>query len=428
VPADSTSVSFPITTNAVTFTTSVPIYAAVGSVQTATLNVVPQSIAQLANDNFNRADADTLGPNWTTLVGTNVNVPFQVANEQIEPANASSIAKEMYYGGLNWTPDQYSQVQIVAAAGGGYEGPAVRMSSNDTHYACIVESLGTGNAVIKIVLNYQNVETELATSNSAMIAAGDMIRCTVQGTTLTMTDLTSSTTLLTATDATIPAGYPGVMDYAAGAATNYVMAHWSGGASAQPLNATQFAADSFNRADALNLGSNWVIGYGHGPIQIVSDQIEPYPSGGQQPSKQHYIAYGPFPNDQYSQLQVVTEDTIGDEAVELRASDTADTMYVCDVNMTGAPGTAETRIVMVNNGVIDTLIIDNQWSSVSPGDYIRGQVQGPLISLIDVTTGTLLLTTYDTTVTSGYPGISMQAITGQPSDHIAANWSGGSFQ
>ena len=103
-------------------------------------------------------------------------------------------------------------------------------------------------------------------------------------------------------------------------------------------------------------------------------------------------------------------------------------MYVCDVNLTGPAGTAETRLVKVFNGTITALVIDQQWSVVSPGDYIRGQVQGNLISLIDVTKSTLLLTTFDNTVTSGYPGISLQAVTGTPSDHIATNWSGGALQ
>ena len=159
----------------------------------------------------------------------------------------------------------------------------------------------------------------------------------------------------------------------------------------------------------------------------MSQQVQPYPAGGPQPSKEHYIAYGPFPNDQWSEIQVVFEDTVGDVAAEVRASDSADTMYVCDVNLTGVPGVAEARIDRVLNGTITFLVVDQQWTAVSPGDYIRGQVQGNLISLIDVTTGTLLLTTFDTNITSGYPGISLQAVTGNPSDHIAANWSGGTF-
>jgi hypothetical protein len=336
----------------------------------------------------------------------------------------------MYYGGLNWTPDQYSEVQIVAATGtgSGYEGPAVRMTSNDTYYACVVYRVGAGNASVGIMLDNAGTYTVLASSTTATIAAGDTVRCTVQGTTLTMTDRTTSTTLLTASNSTIPSGYPGVVDSAGTIAiTNYVMANWASGVNAASEALQQLASDNFDRGNALNLGPNWHVGYNHGPIQIVNQQVQPYPAGGPQPSKEHYFAYGPFPNDQWSQMQVVVEDTLGDNAVELRASDAADTLYVCDVNLTGVPGVAEARIDWVLNGTITFLVVDQQWTAVSPGDYIRGQVQGNLISLIDVTTGTLLLTAFDTNITSGYPGISLQANTGTPSDHIAANWSGGTF-
>ena len=223
-----------------------------------------------------------------------------------------------------------------------------------------------------------------------------------------MTDETTSTTLLTASDASIPSGYPGLIDSAGTASvTDYVMANWAGGDSSPSLTLQQVASDDFNRANAQNLGTNWHVGPGHGPIQIVSDQIEPYPAGGQQPSKEHYVAAGAFPNDQWGRLQAVVQDTVGDLACELRASDTEDTMYVADLNVTGGPGTGETRIVKVLQGNIIPLVIDQQWSSVSPGDYIRGQVQGSLITLIDDTTGVLLLTTFDTDVTSGYPGVSI---------------------
>jgi hypothetical protein len=289
--------------------------------------------------------------------------------------------------------------------------------------------LGAGNATVSIVLENAGTQSTLASSTTATVAAGDFIRCSVQGAALTMADITSSVTLLTATDTTIPSGYPGLIDFSGSLQASYRMANWSAGASAAPLTATQLVSDNFNRPDQVGLGPSWVVGSGHGPIQIVSDQIEPYPSGGPQPSKEHYVAAGPIPNDQWSQLQAVFEDQLGDVAMEVRASDIADNMYVCDLDLTGGPGTAETRIVKVLNGAIVPLVVDTQWSSVFPGDYIRGQVQGTLISLVDVTTGTLLLSAFDTDLTAGYPGISMQSEVGElPSDHIAANWSGGSLQ
>ena len=386
-------------------------------------------MTQLATDSFTRANAATLGSSWTPLIG-GTNVAVQIAANRAESSALNpSIGKELYFGGLNWAPDQYSQAQIVAASGNGYVGPAVRMTSNDTNYACVVSAVGSGTATVKILLSNAGTASTLATSTSATVSAGDTIRCTVQGDSISMSNQTTSARLLTAIDDSIPSGYPGVVDSAGGSAvTNYLMANWAGGASGPSLTATQVASDNFNRADALNLGPNWHLGPGHGPEQIVSQQIQPYPAGGVQPSKEHYFAAGPFPGDQWSQIQAVLENTIGDVACEIRASDTVDTMYVTDLNITGGAGTAMTRIVKVANGTIIPLVIDQQWSVVSPGDYIRGQVQGSLISLINETTGVLLLTTFDTEDTSGYPGISMQAVTGNASNHIADNWSGGIFQ
>ena len=428
IPAGQTTASFPVNTSSVAATTLVSIFASyAGAQQTVNLTVEPP-LQQMAQDVFNRANGTSLGPNWTPLIGTNI-AALQLVSQQIESAAVSpSMSKEMYYGGLNWSPNQYSEAQVVSATGDGYEGPAVRMTSNDTYYACLVLATGAGNAKVQIVSENSGNQAILASSTTATVAPGDTIRCTVQDTSLTMTDQTTSTMLLSFSDSGIASGYPGVVDNAGSVAvSNYVMANWAGGADRASLVLSQIASDDFNRPDALNLGSNWHVGTGHGPVQIVSQQAQPYPDGGVQPSKEHYVASGPFPNDQWAQLQVVFEDTIGDLAVELRASDSSDTMYVCDINLTGAAGTAETRLVRVLNGVITPLVIDQQWSVISPGDYIRGQVQGNLISLINVTTGSLLLTTVDTSVTSGYPGISLQAVTGAPADHIAGNWSAGKF-
>ncbi len=429
VAAGVTTATFTANTSSVNSSNSATISATYNTqTQNAVLTVIPSLMSQLASDSFNRANSPTLGTNWTPLVGVNTNVALQVVSTQIEAAAVGpNVAKEMYYGGLNWTPDQYSQVQITAASGNGYEGPAVRMSSNDTHYACVVYNVGSGSSAVSIILDNAGTYSTLASSATATVRAGDIVRCAVQGTSLTMTDQTSSTTLLSASDSTISGGYPGVVDSAGTAIANYVMANWSAGSTLTPLTGQQLANDNFTRANALNLGPNWHVGTGHGPIQIVSNEIQPYPTGGPQPSKEHYVAYGPFPNDQWSEIQVVTADTIGDVAVELRASDVADNMYVCDVNITGPAGTAETRIDKVLGGEITYLVIDQQWSAISPGDYIRGQVQGNLISLIDVTTGQLLLTAVDNAFASGYPGVSLQAVTGNPSDHIAGNWSAGGF-
>ncbi len=430
IPAGLQSQTFTITTTSVTFGTAASISASYnGSSDTAILSVDPVSISQVASDTFNRSNASTLGGNWTPLIGTNA-VALQVAGNQVmSTATSPSIGKELYYGGYTWSADQYSEAQITTASGSGFAGPAVRMTSNDTYYACVVTSTGTGNASVAMMVVNSGTATTMTNSTTATVRPGDTVRCSVQRQLLTMTNQTTSTTLLTYVDGTVTSGYPGLVDSAGSSpVNNYVLENWAGGAVLAPSVLQTLASDNFNRADALTLGSNWAVGFGHGPIQIVGQAIEPYPSGGVQPSKEHYVAYGTFPNDQWSQFQVEVQDTVGDMGAELRASATADNMYVADVNITGGPGVAMVRLVKVIEGTITPLIIDQQWSSVSPGDTIRGQVQGNLISLVNVTTGSLLLTISDTDNTSGYPGVSLQAGSGTPADHIADNWSAGTFK
>jgi hypothetical protein len=429
IPAGQASTTFSITTNGVTFSTPVTLTATYGSLTGSVIvTVIPTAMAQVAVDGFNRANSITLGSNWTPLLGTTA-TSLQVTQNQVQSAALSpAIGKEMYYGGLTWGPDQYSEAQVVAAGGNGYAGPSVRMTSNDTHYACVVSNTGVSIASVAILLDLAGTYTTLASSTTATVGAGDTVRCQVQGTVLTLLDRTTSTTLLTATDTSITAGYPGlVVSAGSTSVASYSLMNWAGGDLAAPLALQQVANDTFARADATDLGPNWHVGPGHSAIQIVGQEVEPYPAGGTPPSKEHYVAAGVFPNNQWSQMQIDVEDLLGDNAVELRASDVSDTLYVLDVNLTGTPGTAETRIATVVNGTITPLVIDQTWSAVNPGDYIRGQVNGNLLSLIDVTTGSLLLSATDSTILSGYPGISMQVLTGSTVDHVAGNWSGGSF-
>src|SRR5208282_1195432 len=216
VPGGATTSGFTVSTTAVNFNSTVTITGTYNStIQNATLTVVPVTISQLASDSFTRSNALTLGPSWTPLVGV---VALQIQGSQVESTTVSPsvVGKEMYYGGLTWSADQYSQVQIVTASGNGsgYEGPAVRMTSNDTHYACVVLNTGSGNASVQILLDNAGTYTVLAGSTSSTVQGGDSVRCTVVGSLITMTDQTTSVTLLTATDSTIASGYPGLVDAA----------------------------------------------------------------------------------------------------------------------------------------------------------------------------------------------------------------------
>jgi len=321
---------------------------------------------------------------------------------------------------VNWPSDQYAQAQILQSNGGS-SGPAVRMTSNGSYYAGTVGSLGNGNANVYILVDNGGNQSLLASSSSATVLSGDYIQMSAQGSTITFTNVTRSTTLLTVTDSTVVSGYPGMYVANGGA-----LANWSAGLSNAPLNLHTLASDNFNRANAPNLGSNWAIGPGLFSIQIVNDQIESEGQGqppGQGHGKEYYTAVS-FPGDQWSQAQVISSTGDVNGAI-VRYQGTVDTHYVGFVSRTGAPGTCSVSIDRDINGAPVVLATDSQYCSVNAGDYLRLQIQGGLLSYIDASTGALLLTVYDTQITGGSPGWSLNPVGGTPT---AANWSGGSFQ
>jgi trimeric autotransporter adhesin len=417
IPAGSTSGTFTVTTASVPAIVQAGISAIYNGTQTTSLFVTPVisggGMQQFAVDNFTRADGP-LGTNWSTTIES-PSVP-SITNQQVQSPWVYSTT--LYYGGVNWPADQYAQVQVLQSNGGS-SGPAVRMSSN-AYYAGTVGSFGSGNADVYIILKSGGNRSIIASSNTATVMANDYLQLTVQGTAVTLTDVTQSETLLTVTDSTLMAGYPGICVGSGG-----IVANWSAGLNTMPSVLQSVASDNFNRPNSPNLGPNWSVGPGYYPIQIVNTQIESDGQGqppGQGHGKEYYTA-STFPSDQWSQAQVIqsTNDVNG---ALLRYQGTADTHYVGFVSMLGAPGTCSVSIDSDTNGAPTVLASDSQNCSVSPGDYVRLQAQGPLLTYVDVTTGALLLTVLDSGISGGSPGWSLNPVGGTP---IAASWSGGQF-
>ena len=417
IPPGSTSGTFTVTTTSVVATVKVGVSAIYNGIQAATLWVTPVisggTMQQFAVDNFNRNNGP-LGSDWSTTIES-PSVPA-ITSQQVQSPWVFSTA--LYYGGINWPADQYAQVQVLQSNNGS-SGPAVRMTSN-AYYAGTVGSFGAGNANVYIILNSRGNRSIIASSSTATVLANDYLQLTVQGTTLTLTDVTQSETLLTVTDSTLAAGYPGLYVGSGG-----IVANWSAGLTAMPPLLQTIASDNFNRADSPNLGPNWSVGPGYFPIQIISTQIESDGQGqppGQGHGKEYYSA-ATFPSDQWSQAQVL-QSTNDINGAMVRYQGSADTHYVGFASMLGAPGTCSVAIDSDTNGSPTVLAADSQLCSVSSGDYLRLQAQGSLLTYVDVTTGSLLLTVLDSGLSGGYPGWSLNPIGGTP---IAANWSAGQF-
>lgn len=415
-----TTGTFQITTTAVQVANQTVISANYNGNASARLLVAPVVTAgggmQLfAGDNFSRADGG-LGPNWTTVLSGAVAPVIQ--SDQVQ--SNWGRAEALYYGGINWPADQYAQAQITAQSGGSV-GPAVRMTSNGTFYAGTIGGFGTGTASAYILLGTNEGLSVLTSTGNATVLPNDVIQLSVQGTTLILTDVTNSTVLVTATDSTVTAGYPGF--YIGGTGTT--LTNWSAGVTAAPPSLTTLASDNFNRANNPNLGSNWTVGPGLYSIQIVSSKIESDGQGqapGQGHGKEFYSAVS-FSSDQWSTAQVISSTNDINGAL-VRYQGTTDTHYVGFVSALGGPGSCAVAIDLDFSGQPSQLVTDSTYCSVSAGDYLSMQARGSLLSYIDVTSGALLLTVVDTKLTGGAPGWSLDPIGGTPT---AANWSGGGF-
>ena len=372
--------------------------------------VYTHAMTQVASDTFNRANGP-LGVNWTTLLGA-PGQPSIVSNQVTSPG---ATAHMLYYGGINWPTDQYAELQIMATNGGS-TGPAVRMSdigSNDYFYAGTIGSLGTGSANVFILVSDGSGQSVLVTTSTATVLSGDYVELSVQGSSLTLTDVTRSTTLLAATDTNISAGYPGFYEGNGGTLTN-----WNAGAATTPLSMGTLASDNFDRANSSTLGSNWTVVSPYCSIQVINNQIQSNCAGH---AKEYYSAIS-WPSDQWSQTQVVAAtNNLNGDVVRWQAGDDH---YIGLVSATGGAGTCSVTLDRDDAGTPTVLGTDSTHCTVNPGDYIRTQAQGELISMIDATTGSLLLTSYDSTYAGGSPGIALIPVSAMST---ADNWSGGGF-
>lgn len=165
----------------------------------------------LATDDFNRADAATLGANWVLLQG--------IANHQGIFSNAADLAVasarngDAYDNGITWPNDQYARAKVVTMpdAAGTWavvvRGEAVS-GGQRTFYAAGVDPGDASDNFTRIWKWVGNTLTGLSSSGTNDISAGSIVRLEAVGTTLTcFVDGVQKTQV---TDSAIASGKPGI--------------------------------------------------------------------------------------------------------------------------------------------------------------------------------------------------------------------------
>ena len=168
------------------------------------------------NDNFNRANENPLSDAgaWHTVTSSGA---MAVTNNQVLIANPAGSDSDAYFdGGVSWSANQYSQLDIVSAdtignAHGGI-GPSVRVSSSSrTYYRVILNQATANNLYLSRRVSGTGVPMQ---TNTIAFISGETLRLEVTGTgaSTTLTVKTNGVQVYTFTDSTgaIASGFPGI--------------------------------------------------------------------------------------------------------------------------------------------------------------------------------------------------------------------------
>lgn len=172
------------------------------------------------------------------------------------------------------------------------------------------------------------------------------------------------------------------------------------------------ATDNFNRADQAGLSANWTTVTGVNTFNVVSNRA----STGFDPTANRYSG-ATWPNDQYSQLAIVTPLPLGGgEGVGPagRIATAATTMYIAIFN------TADSEMYSVVGG---------SYTQIGSGSTIPTLGQIAYLSMVGTTItykldGTTQASVTDSTIASGQAGAFGAAST---NNAIFDDWEGGDF-
>ncbi len=191
-------------------------------------------MAQIVSDNFNRANANTLGANWTPYIdsGSNNHSP-EILNNQA--ANGSQTLQDSYayYSGASWTggSDHYAEcnpIAIFAVTDG--LGPGARVSFVSSlvngYIAFVADAIGSSSSNHGIWRFVAGVKTVLSTF-TATINATDIVRIEAEGSTIRF--VLNGVVKSTVTDALLTTGNPGVYLQEDTASGQMIVDNWAAG-------------------------------------------------------------------------------------------------------------------------------------------------------------------------------------------------------
>ncbi len=188
-------------------------------------------------DSFDRADANPMGGNWTTIAACH---DLRIVSNQIKGTLLGEW-NAAFWNHDTFQNDQYSQVKIINIEniGGVFDmaGPVVRASATHAGYAALANGPFGASASVEIWRIGDFVGTLLA-SFSATINSGDTLRLEVAGSKLTA--LVNGVVVGTVADATYTWGSAGVVILENAFSFDGILDDWAGGNLSQTIKTSRF--------------------------------------------------------------------------------------------------------------------------------------------------------------------------------------------
>jgi phosphodiesterase/alkaline phosphatase D-like protein len=213
------------------------------------VNVVSPS----ASDNFNRPDANTLGPNWAVFTNPFGALGSYAITGNQALATGTGINAAIINGLASADVSASADVTLVNTTGGHFGGVMAREDANGDAYVGLLFKSGSGatkQAILGLYLN--GVLTQFAAQSVGSLSG--TLRLDVLGTALKL--YLNGNLVASTTDATLAApGGIGLWDHFGGT-------HFDNFAASQLLPATLPFADNFNRPASSTLGDPWSVDQG----------------------------------------------------------------------------------------------------------------------------------------------------------------------
>jgi hypothetical protein len=181
----------------------------------------------LGSDDFNRANADPIGGNWSTFLALG-SLNSQLNNHLIEPSVAGNGLS--FWNAASFPNDQWGEVTIHNVAHSGFSGPTLRTNTASTHtdywfYWQGGPTIGGGGNILVGKAVAASYTTLLSVGLTANI--GDKILAVVSGTNLLV--YYNGFPVGAVTDATIASGAVGIWNNGPTVVTDAQASAWRGG-------------------------------------------------------------------------------------------------------------------------------------------------------------------------------------------------------